>query len=139
MPNFTVIAVLIVSFYFLFTKKKKVDLSDLVITNPDGSIQGFGLPSINQAKAQGIANRLWDEMGSTFITSEAKVLSELQGLNQADYVLVFDAFGLKPYDTIFSGSGTFWGKDQNLTQWISHEITSSSNLAKLKTWFPSFF
>ncbi|MBA4155562.1 hypothetical protein [Flavobacterium sp.] len=129
----------LVIFLFFSGRKKEVDLGDLITVNPDGSTVQFGMPSINMAKAKGIASRLWDEMGSTFITSESKVMAELAGLNEADYVLIFKAFGMKSYDTVFSGSGTFWGDDYNLTQWLVHEITSTSNIKTLKTNFPNFF
>ncbi|MDX9791626.1 MAG: hypothetical protein RBT61_12405 [Candidatus Kapabacteria bacterium] len=130
--------------FFLFTGgKKEVDLNDLLVGGDadlhDDSGITYGTPTINKVKAQGLAASLTSEMSRFPWSSESKIMAFLNGLNEADYILVFEAFGLKNYDVFTNAEDDLFGSPKNLTEWLGYEITGTANKATLKQWFPNFF
>ena len=127
--------------YFLFFREKKISLDQFVKPtedNPD-ALNYYGTrATISQAKATSIASKLKKEMGSSF-TSESAVLGYLVGLNEADYILVYQKFGYYKRDLVAPGSAFLVGTDYDLTEWLTLEITSSANKQKLKNQFPNIF
>lgn len=126
--------------YLLLFREKKVSLDHFIQPsedNPD-SLNYYGTrATISQAKAGSIASNLKAEMGSSF-TSESKVLGFLIGLNEADYILVYQAFGYFKRDLVAPGSAFLVGTNYDLTEWLTLEL-SNSGKQRLKQQFPSIF
>jgi len=138
-------AVPILLLFFIFSGgKKKASLDDFYkggnkdIDEKTGGSK-YGLPTITKTKADSIAIDLREEMGTPYFTSESKVLTLLKGLTQADYILIFDSFGIVQYSRFFNAETTHFGNDFNLTQWLSYEVDSKEGKAQLKKQFPDFF
>lgn len=124
---------------FLFFKpKKRTDLSDFHKGGDPETKEDYGEATISKNKATSLAIQLYNEMASVF-TSEATLMNTLKGLTEFDYIMIFDAFGEKKRDPIFSGGSTILGTYFNLTEWLNLEITSSKNIEKLKALFPKHF
>lgn len=98
--------------------------------NPDGSVVIHS--TINNARAQAIAEQLYERFYSDLITSDSDILNLLKGLNEADFKMVYEAFGVRP-------SGLFgFGQDLNLIQWCIKDV-SESGIKKLRMQFPTIF
>lgn len=97
------------------------------IQNPDGSwvIQ----PTITTAKARSLAYQLHEEF-SEFIPDNSDILTLLKGLNEADYVMVYNAYGEKSIR--FTSS-------HDLTYWLVEILDNTADLNKLKKQFPNIF
>lgn len=139
----------IVGIFFIFNsfRNKKADTSGFFIGNDKNNglpENGYSAPVITGSKAESVSSILYNEMSSLF-TSESKIIAELSKLTEADYILVFNAFGLKKYLNygLTGGSGgidvPFFGTEMNLTEWINKEVTQTSNREKLSSLFPNLF
>lgn len=128
-----------IALWFLFSKKKPDGgfgntggsfVTPVIrpdIQNPDGSF--IIQPTINQAKATSLAYQLHEEF-SEFIPDNSDILNLLKGLNQADYVNVYNAFGLK--SVRLTGA-------HDLTYWLIEILDNTADLNKLKQQFPNIF
>src|SRR5690606_37292328 len=116
MPILLLYALPVVLLLFLFRGgSKKAKLDDFFtggseqINKESGNT--YQTPTITQTKAKSLAEALHLEMGG-FVSSEKKLIDMLRPLNESDYIMVFDAFGIRGYDTIFnSGGGLLWSDD----------------------------
>jgi hypothetical protein len=116
--------------YFLYsTIKKKADIG------PGGGGAGYNPPKdsstarITATEATAIATKQHTAMADLG-TNEQLLFSSLNGLNGADLVKVFDAFGQKNYAATGSWFGTGYSLD--LFGWYSEEL-DGSDLAKMRT------
>jgi len=116
--------------YFLYsTIKKKADIG------PGGGGAGYNPPKDNSSakitatEATAIATKQHTAMAELG-TNEQLLFSSLNGLNGADLVKVFDAFGQKNYAATGSWFGTGYSLD--LFGWYSEEL-DGSDLAKMRT------
>lgn len=98
------------------------------VTNLDGSVKVFA--TISKAKSQTLADQLYEELFA--ITSDSKILSLLRGLNEADFIMIDVAFGLRA-----SGIAGF-GADLSLAEYIIKDC-SASTIKALKKQFPNIF
>ena len=83
---------------------------------------------ISKTEALAIANKQFSAMADLG-TNEQLLFSSLNGLNGADLVLVFDAFGQKNYASTGSWFGA--GSSLDLFGWYSEEL-DGSDLAKMR-------
>lgn len=128
-------------FVFNLFKGKQVDMSGFFKGgNPDlGSPNGgYGEPTITGEKAKFLSEQLRKELHSVF-TSEKSVIDMLSEITEADYILVFNEFGLQPRYSTSSIGDLISGKDLSLTEWLSVEIRDDANKQKLKSLFPNIF
>lgn len=138
-------AIPIILLFFLFSGgKKKASLDDFFkggTKETDEAFGGskYGTPSITKTKADSISIALREEMGKPYFTSESKLLTLLKGLNEADYIMIFDSFGIVQYSRFFNAETTHFGNDFNLTQWLTYEVESKNGVSQLKKQFPNFF
>lgn len=96
--------------------------------------------TITKAKAKSIASRLFEIMDATWGTSESDIMTQLQGLNDADFKMISKEFGIKPYNKAFGSDYWFTpATDLELIDWITYEVVEKTNISKLKKWFPNTF
>jgi len=88
--------------------------------------------TISSSEAQEIADTLYDAMDK-FGTDEETVFQELEGLNQADLLLVINKFGERKMSGAY---GIKLGKAKSLIDWIKSEF-SGYELDKVKEIFES--
>jgi hypothetical protein len=147
--------VLLGVFYFIFKKKDdpSTDLgifTDTVSTDidpktgqpkPTKTVTSSGTvitgATINVAKAKAIALTLMEQFDA-FFSSEADIMKTLNGLNYADFILVYDQFGNSHTRSLF-GNEALSSNGDDLIYWITKEVTSDSNKAKLHKQFPTVF
>ena len=112
--------------YFIF---KKFNIA------PGGGGAGYNPPKDNSTaritatEATAIANKQFSAMADLG-TNEQILFSSLNGLNGADLIKVFNAFGQKNYAA--SGSWFGAGYSLDLFGWYSEEL-GSSDLSKMRT------
>ncbi len=100
------------------------------IRNNDGTVTVKS--TITKVKAKSIAEQLYHEFYMTLVTTDAPVLALFKGLNEADFAMIYDAFGVV-------GSGLFgFGRDKDLIEWCISDLSNSA-LKTLKKQFPEFF
>ncbi|TPD70503.1 hypothetical protein [Flavobacterium microcysteis] len=94
-------------------------------------------PTISVGKAKSIASALYEEL-DRYLTSDAKIISLLKGYNEADYLAIYNQFGVKKHDPVFPTGSSILGYNIDLTEWIIKELSESS-IAQLRKMFPSIF
>ena len=106
-----------------------------VTQNPNGTTTIS--PTITQIRAESIAHQLREELGA-LITSDDIVVNLFKGLNQADFVMIYNEFGTMSRDFLSPQSSVILGTNRDLVWWLVDEL-SSNHLAKLKKQFPTVF
>jgi hypothetical protein len=119
-------------FYFFF-KKDGLDHSAFLPPTKESGL------TITKAKAKNIASSLLEKFNE-FFTEEAEVLFLLNGLNEKDFLLVYDSFGVKT-KSIFGTfeSETSVGAENDLIQWINLDVKTPAMRKRLSNQFPNIF
>lgn len=136
-----IIWIVLGAFYIFNRKPKGTNLSIFdrnengTATTTSGSI--ITGVTITSAKAKSLSVAIWDELNNVF-TSESAILNLLKGLNEKDFMLVFDQFGLKDR-SLLGAEGGYFGSQSDLITWINTEIDDASNKARLNKQFPNIF
>jgi len=94
-------------------------------TDPTG---GTGLPVFTQQEAQTIANRLYYSMADIG-TDVSAMFTDLQPLTAQQLIMVYNAFGVRPY--AYTGSWFGLGYDLDLFGWFNKEL-GSNDLSRMK-------
>jgi hypothetical protein len=136
-------------FYFFFTRSSAPKVTSLsvfalptdvgggvkeVITSNGTKVTGASITSL---QATVLSNRLLVLFGE-FLSSESDIVAVFEGLNRADFILVYDKFGTSHQRSFFGNEG-IGSNGEDLIQWLSREVTSESNFDKLKMQFPDLF
>lgn len=109
------------------------------IKNQDGTVTIKA--TITPAKAKAISQKFIEEFAE-WTTEEADVMAICMEMkNDADYALVYDAFGMKGkgFLTQALDVGVLAVGQTDLTGWILNQVEETVNLNKLKQRFPTIF
>lgn len=118
---------------WLFFKKKKPNSDDYEQSN----FQYNGVyATISTGKATTIATQLKEEFAN-WNSDEDYIVSLFHGLNEADYILIYEAFGLETLDPLTGASSIYLGFDYNLTEWLIHVL--DDEISVLENQFSSIF
>tara|TARA_R110002012_G_scaffold320805_1_gene545665 strand:- start:8906 stop:9409 length:504 start_codon:yes stop_codon:yes gene_type:complete len=96
--------------------------------------------TINANKAKQIAIDLFTEMRDIFPNDE-NILNIFRGnnLNDNDFVLVYNAFGIKKYYDLHGQYNPLLGTPSDLFIWLQKELDKPEQRAELKRLFPNTF
>ncbi|GIJ93010.1 hypothetical protein CAPN001_08510 [Capnocytophaga stomatis] len=87
---------------------------------------------ISEAEATTKAEQLFQAMNVLSGTDEEVIYNTLRGISKADYNMIYNAFGLRYYNTVLGeGSPAWLGSLFDLNMWLVHELTVKE-LAELK-------
>lgn len=144
--------IVLVILFIVFDKVKKIidkdkakkardgvnEETDFVDPDKVNTEDGTTEPSITPAQAAVIANNQFLAM-NRFGTLEDRLFDGLKGLTGIDLVLVFNAFGSKPYDTVngIEGRPSWLWKDKNLFGWYYEELDEDELKEMRGIWQPS--
>jgi hypothetical protein len=131
--NSFLLAIPVLLILWLFFKKKSPSTEDF----EDNHFTYNGQKAtISSGKANSLAIQLKAEF-SKFNSSESLIVSLFLGLNEADYILIYEAFGLMRKDPIFGNGSLIIGQQYNLTEWLADVLDDEIN--DMKEMFPSIF
>lgn len=147
-----ILLIFVVAFLLIGKSKRGktgVDGVDVSIFDPPKSVNGVSTvttsggtvvtgTTINVAKAKVLAEQLFGIFDAWF-TYDSDVLNVLKPLNEKDFKLVFDQFGLHKRDYISPTGSAFLGSDLDLIEWIDKEVTTPASRTKLHKQFPNIF
>lgn len=132
---------LILAVIFLFRKPSGTDLDIFANAGNTTTSNGTHLTglTINKAKAKTISSSLLEEFNKWF-TDEAQVIFLLHSLNEKDFMLVYDQFGLVRKGITGNDEAVLpFGDKLDLIVWINNNVTTTVNKNKLNKQFPNIF
>ncbi|CEN51909.1 hypothetical protein [Capnocytophaga canis] len=124
-------AIVLVLCYFVYKRfvnkpvKPKGSDKDVITRDVSGA-------SISDEQAKTSAELLFKAMNYVGGTDEAVIFRILKDLSASDYNKIYNAFGIRYYNTLFGESTlSYFGKPFDLNLWIAHEL-SHDELLDLK-------